>query len=114
MVIISDEMKYPVDDYPVEFIIELSTILMCILPDAVNTYEEVSGDSVALALVKGNDIRKIVMPEISPVDVKDVVVGTENHSNISCTSDLAFSYEPYPAPCQYLFPETERSLFKMK
>ena len=74
MVIITDEMENPVNYDPVELIFKLSSVLERILTDRIDTYEKISVKFVTLTIIKSNYVGKIVMTEITLVDIEDIVI----------------------------------------
>ena len=74
MVIITNEMENPVNYDPVELIIKLSSVLERILTDRIYTYEKISIKFVTLTIIKSNYVGKIVVTEITLVDIEDIVI----------------------------------------
>ena len=74
MVIITNEMENPVNYDPVELIIKLSSVLDGILTDRIDTYEKISIKFVTLTIIKSNYVGKIVVTEITLVDIEDIVI----------------------------------------
>ena len=96
MVIISYKMKKAVDNDPVQLILELSSILTGIFPDTVDTYKEISGQSVTFTIVESNDIGKIIVLEISLVYIQNIIVRTEDYRYVTRTLYLALGNKPQP------------------
>ena len=74
MVIITNEMENPVNYDPVELIFKLSSVLERILTDRIDTYEKISIKFVTLTIIKSNYVGKIVVTEITLVDIEDIVI----------------------------------------
>ena len=74
MVIITNEMENPVNYDPVELIFKLCSVLEGILTDRIDTYEKISIKFVTLTIIKSNYVGKIVMTEITLVDIEDIVI----------------------------------------
>ena len=74
MVIITNEMENPVNYDPVELIIKLCSVLDGILTDRIDTYEKISIKFVTLTIIKSNYVGKIVVAEITLVDIEDIVI----------------------------------------
>ena len=74
MVIITNEMENPVNYDPVELIFKLSSVLERILTDRIDTYEKISVKLITLTIIKSNYVGKIVMTEITLVDIEDKVI----------------------------------------
>ena len=74
MVIITNEMENPVNYDPVELIFKLSSVLERILTDRIYTYEKISIKFVTLTIIKSNYVGKIVVTEITLVDIEDIVI----------------------------------------
>ena len=79
VVVIAYEMKDAVDNDPVELVLEIHLVLIGIFPDAVNAYEKVAGNLVALGLVKSNDVGKIIVTQIFHIYIQDVIVRAEDN-----------------------------------
>lgn len=113
VVVIADEMKKPMDDDPVEFILKFSPELDCILPYGIDAYEKVTGKTVALAIVESDDVGKVVVLEELLVDVEDIVIGTEDYGNVPYSEYLAFGRKLKPLVCLPPVPEIEVSVLKI-
>ena len=74
MVIITNEMENPVNYDPVELIFKLSSVLERILTDRIDTYEKISVKLITLTIIKSNYVGKIVVTEITLVDIEDIVI----------------------------------------
>ena len=74
MIIITNEMENPVNYDPVELIFKLCSVLEGILTDRIDTYEKISIKFVTLTIIKSNYVGKIVMTEITLVDIEDIVI----------------------------------------
>ena len=74
MIIIPDEVKQSVNYNPVQFLGKLSTIKRRIIPNGINTYKQVSGKNVSLAVIEGNDIGEVIVLKILHIDVQDIIV----------------------------------------
>ena len=74
MVIITDEMENPVNYDPVELIFKLSSVLERILTDRIDTYEKISVKLITLTIIKSNYVGKIVVTEITLVNIEDIVI----------------------------------------
>lgn len=101
MVIVSYKMKYAVNHHPVQFIVELSSVLNRILPDGIDTYEKISGKFLTLAVIEGDDIGEIVVTEKPLIYVKYVIIRTEYNINVSQRSDftLCNKFQPLVVFC---------------
>ena len=97
MVIITYKMKKAMNDYAGEFLVERSrTVSYGILADGIDAYENIPRKSLALAIVKGNDIGKIIMIEKAPVYIQYIIVGTKNYIDSTKMPHFALrnSFEP--------------------
>ena len=113
MVVITDEMKYAMDDDPVEFLGKFSTVFDCILTDRIHTDEEVSGKTVPFTIIEGDDVCEIIMLKIFLVDIKNIIVGTEDYGYVTDASYLALSDELQPTVIQGFSLENEISVFEI-
>jgi hypothetical protein len=111
MVVISYQMEKTMHHDTVQFILELRTIEQGILPDGVDTDEKVAGEFVPLAIVEGDDVREIVVLEITHVNVQDIIVRAEDDGDVPYPFDLAPRYHPQPAVIQSFTFETEITIF---
>ena len=89
MVVITYKMKDSMNDDPVELIGKLSSVLDGILSYSVDADEQVTGKLVTFAVVECDDVCKVVMLEILLVDVKYIIVGTEDYRDVPYSSDFA-------------------------
>ena len=110
MVIISDQVKQTMNHDAVQFFLELRSIQDGVLADRIDADEEIARKDVPFAVVEGDDVREIVVLEITHVHVKDVVVRTENDGQVSDPPDLAFGDHPEPAVVERLTLECERNI----
>jgi hypothetical protein len=99
VIIITDEMQKTVDNNPVKFVLKRGPVINGIFADGIDTDEKIAGKTVAAAIVESDDIRVIIVLEILEINVKDVIIRTENDGNITEPTDLAFcdSFKPLPA-----------------
>ena len=113
MIIITDEMENAMDYDSVEFFLELGSILDGIFTDTVDADEKITGKSVALAIIEGDDVSEIVVLEILLVYIENVIVGTEDDGDVSDATDLAFCDKSEPAVCSCFSFENEVSIFEI-
>jgi hypothetical protein len=96
MVVVSDKVKDSVHHHAVEFILELRPVLDGVFTDAVDADEKVSGNLVALAIVKGDDIGVIVVLKELAIDGKDVLVVAEEIAHFAHFLAIRGSHAAYP------------------
>ena len=106
-------MKNTMYNHPVQLVFELCPVLDRIFPDTVNTYKKVTWQPVAFTIVKGDNIREIVMAEISAVDIKDIIVRTEDDGYVAYPAYLALGNKPQPLARKGLLSEYKFGLLKM-
>lgn len=111
VIVITDQMEETMDDHAVKFLIELGTIFNGILTDSADTDEKVAGEFVAFAIVKSNDVSKIVMLKVAHVDIEDVIVGTKDYVNITDGPDFATSDKFQPTVCSKFILENKLDIF---
>ena len=112
MVIISDQVQNAMDDDPVQFIIELGSEIQCVFTHRIYTDEKITGQDVTLAVIKCNDVRKVVMSKIALVYVQDIIVRTKNDIDRSQLTDFTLSNQLQPTGRKTLGFEQKRSIFK--
>jgi hypothetical protein len=105
-------MKNTMNDHSVEFILEVSSIFYGIFTDRIHAYEKVTGKTVTFTIIKCYDVCEIIMLKIFLVDIKYIVVRTEDDRYVSDASDLAFSYESKPTVIQGFSLENEVCVLK--
>lgn len=106
-------MKKAVDDDPVQLILEFGSELDGIFTDRINTNEKVSGKTVALTVIESYNIRKIIVLKILLIDVKHVIVRTENNRNIPYSTYFALGRKFQPFVCFTTVAEFEVSVLKI-
>ena len=89
-------MEKTMDYNPVQLVQKLRSVKVRVVPDGINAYEQVAGKSVSFAIIKGDDVGEIVVLEILPVYIKNVIVRTEKYVNISKFTDFALCNELQP------------------
>ena len=83
MIVITDEVEETVDHHAVEFFFEFNSIFTGILPDGIDTDEEIPGQGLALAVIECYYVREVVVLEVSHIDIEDIIVRAENDGNVS-------------------------------
>lgn len=96
MIVISDKMKKAVDDDPVQLILEFGSKLDGIFTDRINTNKKVSGKTVPFTVIESYNIRKIIVLKILLIDVKHVIVRTENNRYIPYSTYFALGRKFQP------------------
>ena len=86
MVIIADKMKKTVNDDTIQLILEIGSELNGILAYRINADEKVSRKTITLTIIERDYVREVIMLKILLIDIKNIIVRTENNRNI-----------PYPA-----------------
>ena len=107
MIIITYKMKKTVNHHPVQFFRKFSTILDGIISDCIDTDEKITGKSVTFAIIESDDVSEIIMLKIFLIDIKNIVVRTENYGDVSNATDLAFGYKAKPTVIQGIALENE-------
>ena len=74
MIVISDKMQNSVNDNPVQLLREFSTIKQSVILYGIYADEEIAGKNVIFAVIKGDNIRKIVVLKIFHIYIKNVIV----------------------------------------
>ena len=82
MVVIADKMKQSVYDDPVEFLGEVRLVINRVFPYRIDADKKIAGESVSFAVIEGNYVGKIIVLKILFINLKDVVVGTENYIDL--------------------------------
>ena len=100
-------MKDTMYHHAVEFIRELRTISNRIFPNTVDTDKQVAGNFISFAIIKRDDIGKIIVLEVFQVHVQDVIIRTENNRDVSQPADLTFGDQAEPAVVALLALENE-------
>ena len=95
-------MKNTVNHHPVQFPFECLFEFDGILPDGIDTYEQIAGQLVPFAIIESDYVSKIVVAKILLIDVKYVVVRTENDIYIAQTADFTFRDQTKPLIVSYL------------
>ena len=96
MIVITYEMKNPMNNNPVEFIFKLGSIIRSIVPYRIYADEQISGQYIFLTVIEGYDISEVVVLEILHVDIKYVIVGAKNDADITKAAYFALSNESKP------------------
>lgn len=96
MIVVSDEMKQSMDNYSVEFFFELCLVEDGVFLDRIYTDEKITGKDIAFAIVESNDVSEIVVLKKLLIDIKNVVVGTENYIDLTEFLYFTFSYKFKP------------------
>jgi len=107
MVIISYKVQKTVNNDTVKLIVEVHPIKRSILTDRIDADKKISGQSLSLAIVKGNDISKIIVSQIFYIDIQNIIIGTEYHRNIAEPFDFALCDKFKPAGSEPLTLEFE-------
>ena len=111
MIIITDQVQETMDNHPVQFIFELGSIKLRVLPDRVHADEEVTVQAVTLAVVERDDVREVIVLQILHVHVQDVIVRAENDGNIAQPTDLTLGDQFEPTAGKPLLLESELRIF---
>ena len=90
MIVVTDQMKYTMNNHPVQLILELGTIFDSILPDSIDTDEQVSRKFITLAVIKSDDICKIVMLKILLIYIQ-YILSEQNMIDMSPTLRISLS-----------------------
>lgn len=77
--------------YPMQFLEKGGRELACILPDAIERDIEFSLESFRCGIIEGDDVRVIVVLEMGPIEVEEIVVAAENDGHGFCVKTLSFS-----------------------
>ena len=110
MIVISDKMKKAVDDDPVQLILEFGSKLDGIFTDRINTNKKVSGKTVPLTVIESY---KIIVLKILLIDVKHVIVRTENNRYIPYSTYFALGRKFQPLVRFTTVAEFEVSVLKI-
>ena len=84
------------DYYPVKFIGKVNTIKGSVFPYGIYAYEKVSAEAVSFAIIKGYNIRIIIVLQIFNIDIQNIIIGTKYNRNVSQALEFAFGdkFEP--------------------
>ena len=114
MVIITDEMKQSVNNDSIHFIIKSGLVKRRIIQNGINADKKVSGNNIIDTIIKSDDISEIIMRKIFLIDIKKIIVRTENDIDIPNCSGFTIGNTLKPsASCQFVL-ELEISLFGKK
>ena len=113
VIVISDKMKKAVDDDTVQLILKFGPELYGIFTDRINTNEKVSGKTVSLTVIESYNIRKIIVLKILLIDVKHVIVRTENNRYIPYSTYFALGRKFQPLVRFTTVAEFEVSVLKI-
>ena len=69
-----DKMKKTVNDDPIQFIFEFSSILKSVFTDRIYTYEKITGKFIAFTIIKCDYIGKIVVLQIFLIYIQYIIV----------------------------------------
>ena len=111
MVIVTDQMKQAMDDDPVEFGFEGCAVKGGIVADGVDADEQIARQGIPFAIIKGNDVGIVLVPEITDVHVKDVRVGTKDHGQVADLPALYFRHLFQPAVGEPFLTEGKNDIF---
>jgi len=75
-------------DNPVQFIFKIHTQCLSVLLDPINTDVHFPTDNISLGVVKGDDVREVVVLQVLLVNAEKKFIGTENE--IDRATFLAF------------------------
>ena len=64
MIVITYKMKDTMNYYSIELFLEFCSVLLSILSDRINTYEEIARKTITFSIIESDDISEIVMLEI--------------------------------------------------
>jgi hypothetical protein len=98
---------------PVEFILEIRTVLYGILTNCINTYEEISRQFITFTVIECDDVCKIVMLKILLIDIQNIIIRTEDYGNVSYSADLTLCNKAQPTVIESFTFENEISVFKI-
>ena len=93
MIVITYKMKDTMNYYSIELFLEFCSVLLSILSDRINTYEEIARKTITFAIIESDDISEIVMLEIFLVYISYIVVRTEDDGDVSDLSDFTLRNE---------------------
>ena len=111
MVIISYKVQKAVDNHAVKLIGKLGPIEGGVFTHGINTDKKVSGKAIALTIVKGNNIRIIIVLQIFYIDIQNIIIGTKYNGNVSQTLGLTLGHKLEPTGSQALFLKGELAIF---
>ena len=107
MIVITDQVQQAMYHDTMKLIVKLGPIFMGVLPDRIDANEQVSGQGLALAVIKSDDVCEIVMLKVTHVHIKYIIVGTEYYVNIANLADLASGNHFQPAIIRHLVLQDE-------
>lgn len=83
MVVITNQMQEAVDDDAVKFIGKGGSIKGGVFAHGIDRDEKVSAKGIALAIVKGDNVRVIIVLQIFYIDIQYIFIGTKYNGNVA-------------------------------
>jgi len=111
MVIISYKVQKAVDNHAVKLIGKLGPIEGGVFTHGINTDKKVSGKPLTLTVVKGDNVRIIIVLQIFYIDIKNIIIGTKYNGNVSQALGLTLGHKLEPTGSQTLFLEHKLAIF---
>ena len=97
LVVDAAEVENAVDDDAVELLFVGSTHVLGIRAHGVEGNEEVAADFIALSVVKGNDVRVIIVLEELAIDLQNLFIVHKDVGNGATTLAVRLCYGVYPS-----------------
>jgi hypothetical protein len=81
-IFVAGNMENTMRNNPVKFIIKISFKLSCILPDSLNTNQNIAGNFPAAAIIKCNNISVVIAAEKFQINITEVPIGAEDNRDL--------------------------------
>ena len=96
VIVITDKMEKTMDYYTVQLFGKLSSVENGVIADRVDADEKISGKNIPFAIIEGYDVGEVIMLQILHIDIKNIIIGTEDNIHIPYFSDFTFSHKLEP------------------
>ena len=85
------------DDGTVEFLVIIRVECLGVCPDRIEADEQVTRDLISFRIIKGDDIRVIIVLEILAVYLQDLLVRAEDVTDIAWLLPVGLGYRLDPS-----------------
>ena len=96
LVVDADEVEDAVNDDAVELVVVVLAELPGIGAHGVEADEEVAAHNIALAIVEGDDVGVVVVPQVLAVDLKNLVIVAEDVGHVAHTLAVGAGHVAHP------------------
>ena len=79
MVVITYQVQQAMNNDTIEFIRKFGSVKTGIFANGIYTDEKVTGKPVSLTVIKGNNVRVIIVVQIFYIDIQNIIIGAEYH-----------------------------------